>query len=450
MGLHGPRETAGAAKLRGMPFKLLRLVVALPFVCLPVFAQNQNAWDLSHRLELRANYRWSDDERHRTSFAPNDRNFDLRTPDPGHHVDLNVADLQLDAKYGELLGFRAKVHFQAMHRRNPTSTDRQVDADELFVRVGPYPEFLERPDGTTVFLQAGKFPKIERQPVRLMESYGLAATSFNRFEDTQVLVGGTIGRSLYWRVSAANGNPLFFRDPNALAGDNGTDDELARRPKEYGGGFPILYNAETEDLFFNTDHVQMGEAIGYRWQREDQTAGFDVIVFHYSRDMADREELTGTNYGGDLDLLVLDANDIPGLPNPRGLTLDGRRKREIGARVYAEWHAATIIAQYTSQTIAGNDRRGWELEAGYRFPLTLGWVESVQPAVRVSAIENDFGPLPGFPAPSIFWDWQKYDAGVRVGLKRGIDVTVEYTQHEVESVFPLELAEALVTVRWRG
>jgi len=424
-----------------MPYKSLLVAVALSVVCLPSFAQN--TWNVSHRLELRADYRWSDEESHPAPFPPGSR---LRTTDPGSHVELNVADLQFDAGYGDLFAMRAKVHVQAKHRRNPTSEDRQVDADELFVRIGPKPELLDRPAGTTVFLQAGKFPKMERQPVRLLESYGLAATSFNRFEDTQVLVGGTIGRSLYWRVQAANGNPLFFRDPNALAGDNGTDDRIAGRPTEFGSGFPILYNAETEDLFFNTENVQVGEAIGYRWQRDDQTAGIDAIVFHYQRDMADRVELTGTNYGGDLDLIVLD--EIPGKP-PVGLPIEGRKKREVGARVYAEWHAATFIGQYTAQTIAGLDRSGWELEAGYRFPLAMGPVESIQPAVRASGIDNEFGPVPGFPAPSIWWNWQKYDAGLRVGLKHGLDVTIEYTQHEVESRELLNLREALVTVRWR-
>ena len=424
-----------------MPYTLLFLLAAL-FVCAPLAAQNN--WFWSQRLELRADYRWSDEEQHPVQFPPG---AFQRTPDPGHHVELNVADLQLDGGWGEMFAVRAKVHVQALHRRNPTSTDRQVDADELFVRIGPKPEILDRPARTSFFLQAGKFPKMERQPVRLLESYGLAATAFNRFEDVQVLTGGTIGRNFYWRVQAANGNPLFFRDPNALAGDNGTERELRGERPEFGSGFPILYNAETEDLFFRTDHVQWGEAIGYRWQRDDQTAGFDAIVFHYSREMADREELTGTLYGGDLDLLVLD--EIPGI-TPRGLPLDGRDKTEYGARVYAEWHAATFIGQFTQQSFAGNERSGWELEAGYRIPLDLGPIESIQPAVRASALRNEYGPVPGFPAPSIWWNWDKVDGGVRIALSRGVDVTVEYTQHHVESRLPLKLREGLVTVRWRG
>ena len=433
-----------------MPYRLVLCVVALSVVCLPLAAQ-QETWNWGYRLELRADYRWSDEESHPSPFAPANRAFDLRTVDPGHHAELNVADIQLDGGYGELLAVRAKVHFQGLHRRNPTSTDRQIDADELYVRFGRKPEFLDRPDGTSFFVQAGKFPKMERQPVRLMESYGLAANSFNRFEDVQVLAGGTVGRNFYWRVQAANGNPLFFRDSNALAGDNGTPRELRGEGREFGSGFPVLYNAETEDLFFNTEHVQWGEAIGYRWQREDQTAGFDVIAFHYNRELSDREELTGTQYGGDLDILVLEPNELPPgtISTARGLPIDGRDKTEYGARLFAEWHAATVVAQFTNQTFAGNERHGWEIEAGYRIPLSLGPIESIQPAVRASSLRNDFGPVPGFPAPSIWWNWDKVDGGVRVGLERGVDVTMEYTQHHIESRFPLKQREALVTVRWR-
>lgn len=426
-------------------------VVTLASLAVCASARAQDRWAWGHRIEIRADYRWSDDERHPIAFPfppealpPGQTGAFMETPEAGHHAELNVADLQLDLGYGEFFAARAKVHFQARHRRNPTSTDRQIDADELFVRIGPKPEFLDRPAGTTVFLQAGKFPKMERQPVRLLESYGLAATSFNRFEDVQLLVGGTIRRNFYWRLQAANGNPLFFRDPNALAGDNGIAELRTPFPNpDIKSGFPILYNAETEDLFFSTSHVQIGEALGYRWQRDDQTLGFDLIVFHYRRDLAQEEELTGTFYGGDLDLL-------DGVPGFGSLPITSHRKQEYGARLYAEWHAATAIAQFTKQNVAGLQREGWELETGYRLPVTAGPIRYIQPAARLSGLTNRFRGPATYPAPSVWWAWTKIDAGLRVGLPLGFDATLEYTKHNVGSRFKLNLREALVTVRWRG
>src|SRR6185436_12741555 len=105
-------------------------------------------------------------------------------------------------------------------------------------------------------------------------------------------------------------------------------------------------------------------------------------------------------------------------------------------------------AQYTTQEVASLEREAWELELGYQFPLHLGWIESVQPAVRYSVLDNHFlGTV--FPAPSVWWDWRKADLGARVALKHGFDITAEYTQHDITSRFPLELKEWLVTVRWR-
>jgi len=434
-----------------MPFKSLLAAFVSLIVCSRLVAQDADVWSGAHRVELRGNYRWSKEERLARPFPPGAA---LETPDPGSHLELNVADVQLDLGYGEWLAARAKVHVQAKHRRNPTTTDRQVDADELWVRVGPKPEFLSRPDGTTFFLQAGKFPKMERQPVRLLESYGLAATSFNRFEDVQVLIGGTIGRNFYWRAQAANGNPLFMRDPNALAGDNGVPDQILRgEAPELGSGFPILYNAETEDLFFDTSNVQLGEALGYRWQTENEASGIDLIVFHYRRDLADTARLTGTEYGAELDLLVVRGFEVGDVID-RGLPItDSRTKEEVGARLYGEWGNATAIAQMTWQKVAGLEREGWELEAGYRWPLQVGPIESVQPALRVSNLDNHFVGHPQYPATSVRWDWRKYDAGVRVGLSRGFDVTLEYTTHDAFNTagrVPVDMTEVLATVRWRS
>jgi len=432
-----------------MPYRFCVVFLALLALCAPAFAQN--TWTWNPKLEIRADYRWSDNEQHPVRFQfppgflpPGQTTGFLRTPDPGSHFELNTAELQLDLGYGDWFGARAKVHFGGLHRRNPTTSDRKIDADELFVRFGPKPEILDRPPGTSFFFQAGKAPKMERQPLRLLESYGLAATSFNRFEDVQAIAGGTVGRNLYWRLSAANGNPLFFRDPNALAGDNGTPGMRKRPPEiDLQPGFPILYNAETEDLFFNTDHVQFGQVLGYRWQREDQTLGFDLIGFHYRRKMADSENLTGTFYGGDIDLL-------DGPFNGGGLPLNGRTKEEYGGRLYSEWHNLTFIAQFTKQNVAGLQREGWEGELGYAFPVRFAFVESIQPAFRASGLTNRFiGNALIQPAPSMWWNWTKFDGGVRIGFKKGIDLTLEATRHNVGSRFKLHLREYLATIRWR-
>ncbi|HVS30403.1 MAG TPA: hypothetical protein VMS98_03010 [Thermoanaerobaculia bacterium] len=422
-----------------------RIVVLSAAVCLALPAHAQSQWSFSHRIELRANYRDSNEESFQLRVRPPELGGSafLATPDPGGSAELSVAALQLEMSYGTWFAARARVHAVDKYRRNPTSTDRDIDAEELFIRFGEKPEVLNRPERTSFFVQIGKAPKMERQPVRLLESYGLAATAFNRFEDTQILVGGTVGRNLYWRLQGANGNPLFFRDSNALAGDNGTPPLLRGEPSKLGAGFPILYNAESESLFFDTGEVQFGQALGYRWQRDDGTFGFDFIAFHYDRDLADEAVLTGTFYGGDLDLL--DGAFGFSLPTT------GRKKEEYGGRAYVEWHGLTAIAQFTKQNTAGLQRQGHEIEAGYRIAFAGGLLQSIQPAARLSGLSPRYR-AGMFLAPSVGWPWTKIDAGIRAGFARNIDVTVERARHNVGAPpgVKLDLTETLVTLRWRS
>ena len=432
----------------------MKRLIAAGVALLPslVFAQD---WTYGAKLEIRANYRDSNEERFalRTPFPPitlpvgQTQGFE-ETVDAGHHAELSVANIQLDLGYGKWFAARAKVHAQDKYRRNPTSEDRQTDADELWVRFGEKPEFLERPERTSFFIQVGKAPKMERQPTRLLESYGLAATAFNRFEDVQALAGGTIGRNLYWRFQLANGNPLYFRDPNALAGDNGIRELLQPNPDpELKSGFPVFYNAETEGYFFNTSNLQYGEGLGYRWQNDLQTFGFDAIAFHYRRSMPFEEHLTGTFYGTDIDLL--DGPEVEGLHF--GLPIHGNKKEETGGRVYVEWRRMTTIAQYTHQEFAGLGRNGWEVESGYSFALELGPLRTIQPAARWSGLQNDFRAAADkrYPAPSVWWPWTKIDYGVRVGFTHGVDVTIERAKHNIGAPRKLDLGETLVTLRIR-
>ena len=418
---------------------------------LPLLAQT-DSWTFRTRLEFRANFRDSKEAAFPLRFPfpsvqlPVGQTVGFeQTVDPGRHGELSVAQVRLDAIYGNIFAAHAQLHAEDKYRRNPTSEDKKMDADELWVRLGPKPEFLERPARTSVFLQMGKFPKMERQPIRLLESYGLAATAFNRFEDVGFMTGGSIGRNFFWRLQATSGNPLYFRDPNALAGDNGIHELLLPHPNpRLKSGFPILYNTETEGYALNTEHVQFGQAIGYRWQNSAQTFGYDAIAFHYRRKMSDAENapLTGTFYGADLDLLEG--------PLDRGITLRGNTKEETGARIYTEWHRLTSTIQFTKQLFAGLYRQGEEIEAGYQIPLGNRWIPSIQPAVRWSALQNSFkGDPTAFPAPSIWWNWVKIDYGVRIGLPHNTDLTVEHARHSIASPRKIHPDETLVTLRIR-
>jgi len=266
----------------------------LLFIAASAFAQDAAPeWKYGSRIEIRANYRDSKEAKFPLkfpfppSFLPVGQTVGFEeTVNAGKHTELSVVQMRLDASYGHTFTAHTQFHLQDKYRRNPTSEDKKVDADEAWIRFGDNPAFLDRPAGTSVFLQVGKMPHMERQPIRLLESYGLAATAFNRFEDMQAVLGGSVGRNFYWRAVGANGNPLYFRDPNALAGDNGISELLQPNPDPHlKSGFPILYNKETEDYFFKSRHFQFGQGVGYKWQNDAQTFGFDAIAFHYRRKM---------------------------------------------------------------------------------------------------------------------------------------------------------------------
>jgi hypothetical protein len=271
----------------------------------------------------------------------------------------------------------------------------------------------------------------------------------NRFEEIGVEAGGSLGKVVYWRAAGANGNPVFMRDPNALAGDNGTPDriDLARLDESpYNSGFPILYDAQANDTHLS-GRFQVGGGLGFRVVSDDGKNGLDVLGWIYRRELADRVAIDGSAYGGDLDML----DEAP--PGP-GWT-DGNEKTEAGVNVEARWGRFSLFGQYVTQDIAGLVRSGYEVEAGYRFPLNglfaVGdqpWFNWIQPAVRVSRIENDFSAPAGMFAKSFAWDWTKLDFGFRAGIVRNVDLTVEYARHDMRTrTGVLHPDELLVTLR---
>jgi hypothetical protein len=71
--------------------------------------------------------------------------------------------------------------------------------------------------------------------------------------------------------------------------------------------------------------------------------------------------------------------------------------------------------------------------------------------VRYSRLDNDFRAPRETPSPSFAWDWEKLDAGLRLGIVPGTDLTLEYAANRfiLGSGAERENDEFLTTLRWR-
>jgi hypothetical protein len=375
----------------------------------------------------------------------------MRTVDPGASVEVPNVGFTLEADVTPGIFGRAVVNVLDLYNRNPTSSGDKVQVREAFVRFGKKVDTLHAADGTSVYLELGKAPRFSKQIARRLESYGLWGTAVGRFEETGAEAGGSFGPHVYWRASATGGTPLFFRDPNALAGDNGTPERTAgsTTPSVYNSGFPMLYDTVAPDAG-GSGKLQLGGGAGLRWNwGENGRNGVDVLAWAFRRDLADRTSLAGTYYGADLRLL----QGVNGISLP--VDDDNPRKVEWGVNVEARFGRLHLYGQAVKQDIAYLWRQGWEAEISWRFPLpglfasgdqsVVNWVE---PAVRVSSIDNLWITPRGFVAPSTGWNWRKYDCGLRLGIVRGLDATVEYARNDaaVRSGY-IHPDEWLVTLR---
>src|SRR5215210_6915509 len=101
--------------MRNVCAAALLLVAAAPLVA----EDSEKKWEFRHRIELRANYRNSDEERFALRFRfpgsflpPGETTGFLQTVDPGTHVELSVAQIRLDAIYGK--NFTAHTQLRAV------------------------------------------------------------------------------------------------------------------------------------------------------------------------------------------------------------------------------------------------------------------------------------------------------------------------------------------------
>lgn len=436
--------------------KLLRLVLAcalLPAALLaqeppapaPVPEPSPSPAPKRFRLggELKAHFRHSAFVEVKDQFPfpdfflpPGQAEVFLRTVSPGSSLEVSTVNLIGEGDFTPDISGRVEVHFLDLYNRNPTSSDDRIAVREAWLRFGRKYDTLEPAPKTSFYGLIGKAPRFSKPRLRRLESYGLWSTAVGRFEELQVELGGSVGRNLYWRTAVANGNPLFFRDPNALAGDNGTPERTPQpTPRPISGtrpilesGFPILYDSEADDVDLD-DRFQVGAGLGYRAKNDADTQAVDALAWYFHRNLADAAPIRGSFYLGDLTLL----NGVL-IPLPYG----GRSKSEYGLNLEARRGEWRLFAQYVKQDIANLERSGFEIELAWLKPLdglfasgdqsVINWI---QPVFRFSNIGNDFETPTAYPAPSVGFDWRKYDIGVRVGIIRGMDFTAEYARHDM-------------------
>jgi hypothetical protein len=413
-------------------------------------------------LEARANYRDSEENRFKVpfkfpeKFLPHGQSDGFEeTVNAGSHLEISVVTLLLNASWGDGLTAHGKVDFIDLYDRNPTSSDKKTDVDEAWLRFGIEPEPATLAPRGGAYLKIGKMPKFERQDDRHLESYGLVSTAFNRMEDTGVELGLNLGRHVYAKATATQGNPVFLRDPNALAGDNGQPELLRDFPDPaLLTGIVILYDAEVEDIDLDGD-PELGGGLGVRFADEAGTRGLDLLAWGYRRTLAKTVALEGTFYGGDLDILD-GPDDVK--DHAASLPIRGNEKREVGANLWLYLGGFSFFGQYVDQEMAGLPRTGIEGEASWRFelPLRLSIGDQqlftyVAPAVRYSKLDNKFRNPKTTPAPSLAWDWEKVDAGVRLGVISGVDLTLEYADNTfiLGSGARRDNNEFLTTLRWK-
>jgi len=371
----------------------------------------------------------------------------LRTPDPGTSLEISTVAFIAEYDFSPHIMGRAKVDVLDLYNRNPTSVQDRIFVREAWLRVGADPGPLKPMSGTSFHALFGLAPRFTKQIRRNLESYGLWGTAFGRFEQMQLRVGGTVGSHVYWKAHVANRNPLFFRDPNALAGDNGTPERVPGNVDPiFQSGFPILYDTLTSDVNLSGE-FEYGGGVGVRFLADDERDGVDVLGWGFHGKLAEDVSIRGTFYGGDLDLL-----DAPFAPLP----VSSDEKTDLGVNVHGRTGRLRLFGQFVSQDIAGLKRRGIEAEASYFLPLDGLFASGDRPVMnwlrltfRFSNIDNDFQTPAGFVAPSLGWDWRKYDFGARLGIVRDLDLTVEYARHDMITAGGARHPdEFLLTLRW--
>ena len=409
---------------------------------------------LDLRFEVKANYRDSEQAIFPTGFPfpstalpEGETNAFIETVDEGGDAEVSLISVAGKWQFAESWQLQFKVDAVDLYDRNPTSTDNKIDIDAFILRYGEAFGATIIPTKNSFYAQLGKFKKFEQQRERRTESYGVVSTAFNRFEDSGLEAGFDLSSGFYGRLSYTTGNPVFIRDVNALAGDNGTEDlrvpENINSNPSLNTGIVTLYDAEVEDFDLSND-PEVGVGLGYRWNSANRNQKLDVLAYHYQRDLSNSRDINGSFFGGDLDLF--DLSEFPGAEGVR-LPFSGDDKTESGVSAWFYSGDFALFSQYVKQDVANLDRDGFEIELSYVFNTPI----TITPVIRYSELNNNFSTDPRFITPSLQWDWRKIDYAINFDITDNIRLIAEYADNQVLVAGRFESqSEFLLTLRWQA
>lgn len=394
--------------------------------------------------EIKAGFRWSQAQQSAILNARFQPIGYMNTPDPGSTFELQHLAITGEGQVTSGVFAKFEVRFLDQYNRNPSSADSVVFVRQAYVRFGEKADVLGGARDSRFYALFGMAPRFSKQVTRRLETYGLWGTAVGRFEQPQLEIGASFGPHVYARGMAGTGNALFIRDSNVLAGDNQSAAPAADATHQTG--FPILYDAKYTGVN-STKHPEVGGGLGLRFGGGEK-AGVDLLGWYFGRRLAETARLYESDYPGEL--AVLKDAFAP-------IKTSGDRRHEWGVNLQAKAGGLRLFGQWVDQDLAGASRYGVETEAAWIIPLPGLFLvgESpfgnwIQPSFRFSWIHNRFAAPIAYPRLSVIWPWKKYDFGLRIGLVRNVDLTAEYTFHQVfrSATLPnLPMKEVVVTLR---
>ena len=383
-------------------------------------------------LEARANYRDSEENRFPVPFpfdAPmlpvgQMKGFE-ETVDAGSHVEISNVALLATAGWRDLFTAHGKLDLIDLYDRNPTSTGERSTSTRpgSASAASPSPALLAPRSG--VYLKIGKIPKFERQDDRHLESYGLVSTAFNRFEDDRRRAGPRP------RPALLSARPRATARQSGLPARSQRAGRRQRHPGAPAAGRTRTRRSRAASSSSTTPEVEDFDARrqagdgrrgglapggrgGAQRSRRARLGNRRKLARRRWRSTAPSTAATSTS----------STRRLRTAPAIFAVTDDD--KREAGGNVWLYLGGFSFFGQYVDQKLAGLPRTGIEGEVAWRFDLPLVWAvrgrqlfPSIAPAVRYSKLDNSFRSPSQTPSPSFAWDWEKIDAGLRLGIFTG-------------------------------